>query len=118
MGLDGRVADALEEAAAGRIKLLLGDQDLLNYLARNDNTTVRTLPCEYNVRPGCWCRDRDAFRTPMVLHGNHGAFETGTWRHAQDALNSAAHSVLQGARPAGKKALWEMTQMHINSLLR
>lgn len=117
----------LQEAKEGKFQLSLGDQDILNLLAKKNILRLQDFPCEFNVRSDSQCKDGSGYRTPAILHGNRGIFytvnrsgnmRTGTWEHAHDQFIQQAHAMLQDWPNEQRLAtsLWEASRINVSDL--
>eukprot|EP00931_Biecheleriopsis_adriatica_P052813 TRINITY_DN30794_c0_g1_i1.p1 TRINITY_DN30794_c0_g1~~TRINITY_DN30794_c0_g1_i1.p1 ORF type:complete len:292 (-),score=47.38 TRINITY_DN30794_c0_g1_i1:24-899(-) len=98
MNLDRRVKDSLADHKKGLIKLHLGDQDVLNYIAKKDSSLVHVMPCNLNQRIDSNCPAEQS--SPIILHGNRGIFGN-KWKRAKAKLLKAAEALMRDGAKAG-----------------
>jgi len=107
----------LEEAKEGKFQLRMGDQDVLNLLAKRGILTLQDFPCEFNVRYEADCKNGSDWGTPVVLHGSRQMFR-GRWKHAHHMLMRQANTMVYAWADDQRLAtsLWEGAQLNFSDL--
>jgi len=126
-GLNDRLDEAMRLAEKGLISSVgpgayFGDQDLLNFICKEDLNLLYTMQCQYNVRADSRCDwNGGSPPFPVILHGNSDLFNAtklwpGVWEWegqqgppinmawnatAEKILDTAAKVLAAEAIPAG-----------------
>lgn len=101
---DKHVQNCLQLARENKLHLILGDQDVLNYIVKQDPSSNFEMPAEFNVRMDT----SSCGQKPMFLHLSHGSFLAKQWKDMAFKLLKAADRVLAtGPQPGGGEHLWD-----------
>lgn len=109
-GTIDKILRILKEAKDGKVQLPLGDQDILNLIARRESSLLQQFPCEFNVRTDSQCKDN---HMPVVLHGNRDCFASGQWKQIYDKMIQQANAMLSEWPKEQRLAtsLWEAAEI-------
>jgi len=118
-GIITKILGILQEGKHGKVRLELGDQDVLNLLVRRGSSLLQQLPCEFNMRWNSLCRDESGYYTPVILHGNSHRFQTA-WRRSYNKLVKKTNAMLFEWSNEQRLAvsLWEASKVDVSSLWR
>jgi len=108
-GMVQKVLDVIQEAKKGKVKLLLGDQDILNWISRREMSILHTLPCECNMRADSICKDASGYFAPIILHGNRNRFAS-EWKKGYSKLVEKTNAILSDRLTGGRgtnTSLWK-----------
>jgi len=116
-GIVDKVLGILQEAKKGQVLLELGDQDILNLMAKRNSSLLQQLPCEFNMRSDFPCRGKFDYHTPVVIHGSRNIFHK-KWKKLYEALIHQTHTMLYEWSNEQRFAmsLWEASGVNVSSL--
>jgi lipopolysaccharide biosynthesis glycosyltransferase len=116
-GTRDHIFGILVEAKEGKFQLRMGDQDILNLLAKRNILTLQDFPCEFNVRYEADCKEGSDWGMPVILHGSRKMFG-GRWKRAHHRLMRQANTMVYAWTDDQRLAtsLWEATQMNFTDL--
>jgi hypothetical protein len=112
----------LKSAQFSTLMIPLGDQDILNRMAFEDeeggegDKLFHPFPCEFNLRVGSCCGDGSGNHAPAILHANRGLFGT-TLSNEYNKLTQQTNAMLEWPNERRlATSLWEASEINVSSL--